>query len=150
MEKHASSNLHSRDNGLPRFRLRDQRSLTYIFKERYCCTFKTLKNKTLSLVKGIRHAPQYFGERSSRQTVALSFVFLYKNFLFTFDFFFFLRNYILTLFTFFFSCDVNIYIYIYIFKKNYLILYNLSFLMIVLKNFIKMLRYLHTIKAHKL
>ena len=112
MEKHASSNLHSRDNGLPRFRLRDQRSLTYIFKERYYCTFKTLKNKTLSLVKGIRHAPQYFGERSSRQTVALSFVFLYKNFLFTFDFFFFLRNYILTLFTFFFSCDVNIYIYI--------------------------------------
>ena len=112
MEKHASSNLHSRDNGLPRFRLRDQRSLTYIFKERYYCTFKTLKNKTLSLVKGIRHAPQYFGERSSRQTVALSFVFLYKNFLFTFDFFFFfLRNYILTLFTFFFLVML-IYIYI--------------------------------------
>ena len=82
MEKHASSNLHSRDNGLPRFRLRDQRSLTYIFKERYYCTFKTLKNKTLSLVKGIRHAPQYFGERSSRQTVALSFDLFYKIFLF--------------------------------------------------------------------
>ena len=114
MEKHASSNLHSRDNGLHRFRLRDQRSLTYIFKEGYYCTFKTLKNKTFSLVKEIRHAPQYFGERSSRQTVALSFDLLYKNFLFTFDFFFFfLRNYILTLFTFFFSCDVNIYIYIY-------------------------------------
>ena len=103
MEKHASSNLHSRDNGLPRFRLRDQRSLTYIFKERYYCTFKTLKNKTLSLVKGIRHAPQYFGERSSRQTVALSFVFLYKNFLFTFDFFFFFEKlYFNSIYIFFF------------------------------------------------
>ena len=47
MEKHVSSNLHSRDAGLPMPKpetLIEEINLTYIFKERYYCTFKT-KNK---------------------------------------------------------------------------------------------------------